>query len=318
MKKVCCIGIAVADVMVSGMKKIPSKGKLELVDDINLYTGGCAVNVSKDLAIIGVETDMISLVGSDTFGDYIINDLHSNNVKTRGVSRTTYANTSSSIVLSDAKGERSFIHNVGANALFDLTYINKEILKQVEIVVITGSMLMNKFDGEETEVLLSYLKSIGKTTVLDTAWDSSGLWMSKMPKTLENIDYFMPSYEEAVQLASENNIEKIINVFKGMGAKNVIIKNGCKGSVSSISDIIYRMGIYDMNVVDTTGAGDAFVAGFVAGLASSFDPYKTLELATACGAFCVKSKGASTGITSKSNLLKYIEKNIRIEGENNE
>jgi sugar/nucleoside kinase (ribokinase family) len=171
-------------------------------------------------------------------------------------------------------------------------------------------MLMPDFDGEDCALFLSKCKNIGKTTVLDTAWDSKGRWMDILAPSMPYIDYFLPSYEEAVELSGETDPEKIADVFLEMGPHTVVIKLGKDGCFikSTLTNEKYTIPTFtNIKAVDTTGAGDAFCAGFLSALVKDKPLYDCGVFANATGTHCVMAKGASTGIKSEKEILDFIK-----------
>ncbi|WP_242985339.1 carbohydrate kinase family protein [Vallitalea okinawensis] len=302
----CCVGIAVADVVVKPIRVIPEPGKLELIDSVTMHTGGCAVNVAIDLAQLGVNATICSLVGEDAFGDFLVSKLKEVGVRVEGIKTQSKVATSSSIVLSQENGERSFLHNIGANGIFGKSDIDWDTIKESDIIFVAGSLLMTKFDGQETVEFLKKVKSMNKTTLLDTAWDSTGAWFEKIEGCLQYVDYFMPSYEEAVMLSGFKKLEDIVDLFKSKGSKNVIIKCGSDGCYANCNNKVFEYPIFKVDVVDTNGAGDSFVAGFITGLCEDMSIEESLEFALAVGSFCVRSVGASTGIEHKTKVKQFI------------
>ena len=306
---IVCIGIVVADVIARTVDEIPEKGKLGVVESISMHSGGCAVNTAIDLAKIGKRVAVISKTGDDGFGAFVRQTLREGNVDVSGVKTTNSTGTSASVVLVDSSGERTFIHTFGANAEFCHEDIDFEIIKNSNIVFIGGSMLMPKFDGLPCANVLKEAKALGKTTILDVAWDSYGRWMKVLNPCMEHIDYFMPSYEEAVQLSGKEKPEEMAEVFLSMGVKNVVIKLGKKGCyIKAGAGQEYYIPTFDrIKAVDATGAGDSFVAGFLTGLSEGWDLYDCGVFANAVGTFCVMAVGASSGIKSKAETLRFIE-----------
>lgn len=309
MSKVICLGIATADIITKPIKKIPENGKLELVDSIKMYTGGCAVNTAIDLAKIGEDIGIISLVGNDGMGNFLTEELKENNVNIEGLKITDQTCTSSSVVLINEIGERSFLHTVGANGVFNENDIDWHILERCEILFVAGALLMPTFDGEQTARVLKQASEKGIYTVLDTAWDSTGKWIKAIEPCLPYLDLFIPSIEEAEMLSGKTDEKEMANLFMEKGAKLVVIKLGKKGCyIKSREEELY-LSSYKVDAIDTTGAGDSFVAGFITGLLNNWELEKTGRFANAVGAHCVMGVGASSGIKSKEEVLEFIEKN---------
>ncbi|MBC7960786.1 MAG: carbohydrate kinase family protein [Vallitaleaceae bacterium] len=311
MIEVICVGILVADVIARTVNKLPDPGKLDLVDKIELYTGGCAVNSAIDMAKLGLNVGVVGKIGNDGFGRFLSDALKVEGVNTEGLVIDQETSTSSSMVTVDKNGERSFLHCLGANAEFVLEDINYEVIDRSKIVFVGGTMLLKKFDGEQCAAFLKKTKEMDKYTVLDTAWDSTGKWMQILKPCMPYIDLFIPSIEEAVMLSGKEDPEEIADVFLGMGVKTAVIKLGKKGCFikDSLGETQMIPAFNVENAVDTTGAGDSFVAGFLFGISKGWSLYECGVFANAVGAHCVMAAGASTGIKSYEEIMTYISNN---------
>ena len=310
MKKVACVGILVADVIVEKVTKYPDKGVLLPVNSITLHNGGNAMTASINMKKLGVDTYMVGKVGSDVFGDYLCNRLNEYGVNTSGLKRDKDVQTSASVLMIDESGERSFFHCVGTNAVFSVSDIDYSVIDNADIVFVTGSFLMDRFDGEETAQFLKECKARGKTTFLDVCWDAKGNWGKKLDMAMPYLDWLMPSIDEAVNIAEEQEPEKIADVFMAKGVKNVVIKMGSKGAFvrceGEKQGTMYPS-FKGINVVDTTGAGDSFCSGFIASFARDKKIPECAVFANATGAHSVMAKGATTGITSYDEIKKFAE-----------
>lgn len=307
---VACIGIVVADVISKPVDMIPDRGRLGLVDRIEMYTGGCAVNSAVDMAKIGLSVTVIGKIGKDGFGRFISNTLKDEKVDVSGLVAGSKSSTSTSVVLSDSDGERTFLHCLGANAEFTDTDVDFKIIEKSKIVFIAGTMLMPAFDGVPCAGVLRRAKEMGKLTVLDTAWDSKGRWMEVLEPCMPYIDLFIPSYEEAVQLSGKEKPEEIADSFLSMGVKIAVIKLGKDGCFIKVqSGETYTIPTYtDIKPVDTTGAGDSFVAGFLTGMRKGWSLYDCGKFANAVGTHCVMAIGASTGIKSLDEIQSFMSR----------
>lgn len=311
MKKVACVGILVADVIVEPVTKFPEKGILEKVNSITMHNGGNAMTASINLRKIGVESTMVGMVGNDMFGEFLKGRLSDAGVDVSGLKVSDKAQTSASVLMIDpGTGERSFFHCVGANGVLSESDINYDAVDKCDMVFVTGSFIMDTFDGEETMKFLKRCKEMGKTTFLDVCWDASGRWGELLDMSMPYIDYFMPSIDEAVCIAKEEDPDSIADVFVSKGAKNVIIKLGSKGSYlrkeGESKGTIYPP-FYIENPVDTTGAGDSFCSGFLAAYAMGKTEEECMVFANATGAHCVMERGATTGIKPYADIMKFIE-----------
>ncbi|UCE00795.1 MAG: sugar kinase [Chloroflexota bacterium] len=306
-KPVLCLGILVADVVGRPLRTVPEPGRLVLVDEMGLYTGGCAVNAATALALLGLPVEVIGKVGADPFGDFVIDAMQNRGIGTRGVIRDQSVGTSVTMVMVDPDGERRFVHYIGANARLTEADIDLKLLDGASILHIGGSLVLPGIDGEPTANLLRYAQKKGLTTFLDTVWDDTGRWMTLLGPGLPYIDYFIPSLPEAQAVTGLIEPEEVAQALIEHGVGVVALKMGADGCLVKSPDETLRMPAFDVDVVDATGAGDAFAAGFIAGIWHRWTLEKTAQFASAVGALCVTGAGATGGVRSLSETMQFIE-----------
>ena len=307
--KVVVLGIVCADVIARPVNSMPGRGLLVPVDQLELHTGGCATNVGIDLAHLGVVCSVLGKIGCDGFGDFVLHTLEQEGVDTSGLRRADGVQTSATIVLVGPDGERSFLHCLGANATFVSEDIDMELVRSADILVVAGALLMPKLDGEPTAEILRAARECGTVTLLDTAWDASGRWMKSIETCLPFCDYFLPSEAEAAMLSGVTAPEAMAASFVAHGARNVIIKLGDKGCLLRTEDgVIEHVAAPAVLALDTTGAGDAFVAGFMLGLVHGWNASRCAHVAVTVGAMCVTATGASSGVRSFAETVQVMER----------
>jgi sugar/nucleoside kinase (ribokinase family) len=308
MSDIICVGILVADVLGKPVDSLPEKGKLGLVEKMSLQIGGCAANVAIDLAKLGLKTTVIGKIGDDNFGKFLLDTLNSEKVDVSGLKIDKNVSTSASMVMISGDGERSILHSFGANAKFCFDDINPDVVTKSKILLIAGTFLMPDFDGDGTRKLLKLAKESGVLCCMDTAWDSKGQWLKKIESSLQYLDWFMPSYDEAREMSGKTEPEEIAEFFHSRGVKNVVIKLGSEGCfVKPENDKGYQVAAFEkVTAVDTSGAGDSFCAGFIAGLNKGWDIPACAKFANAVGAHCIMQIGTTAGIKSIEETLQFI------------
>lgn len=304
---VACAGILVADLVAKPVEKWPEHGRLELVPNMELHVGGCAANTGGTLAKLGLKVGLFGKVGEDGLGDFIVNRMKSLGVDVSGVKRDSLANTSASMVMVDGAGERSFLHHLGTNARFSIEDMDPSLLKQAKILHVAGSFVLPSLDGEPTAQILRRARENGMITSLDTVWDPSGRWMSLIEPCLPHLDYFLPSLAEARAIAGSNSPEDVASALHGLGVTTVALKMGEQGSFVSHKGSGFYMPPFQVETVDGTGAGDAYVGGFLAGVLQGLSLEETARLASATGALCVTAMGAIQGIPTLEKVRTFME-----------
>ena len=308
-KPVICIGILVADIVGRPLRAIPDPGRLVLVDEMRLHTGGCAINAATALALLGLPVEVIGKIGLDPFGDFVLGELGKRGIGALGIKRDDQAGTSATMVMVEPDGERRFVHYIGANAHLKLEDIDLERVTAGSILHVAGSLVMPGIDGQPTAELLSWARAAGVVTFLDTVWDDTGSWMKILAPCLPFIDYFVPSLPEAQALTGQQSPQDCARILLEHGAGTVAIKMGVDGClVMNDSGQSFRLPSFQVKVVDATGAGDAFAAGFIAGVWLDWPLEKTARFANAVGALCVTGAGAAGGLRSLDETLAFMEK----------
>ena len=309
MAELICVGILCIDALGKPVDSLPEKGKLKLVDDIALEVGGCAANVSIALAKIGLDVTVIGRIGKDKLGEIVLDVLKRENVDVTALKIDDSISTAASLVMISSDSERSIVHAMGANRYFCFEDIDLDIIRNARILLIAGTFLMPGFDGHGTEKLLKFARENHVICCMDTAWDSTGMWMDKIQNCLPYLDWFMPSYEEACQLSHKTDVEEMAKFFMSKGVKNVIIKldqQGCFVMTQKDNGIIIPS-FKGIQVKDSSGAGDSFCAGFMAGLYHQWDVRKSALFANAVGAHCVMEIGTTTGVKTMDEILTFIK-----------
>jgi sugar/nucleoside kinase (ribokinase family) len=304
MSDVVCLGQFTADVVVTPVESLPEKGKAIFVDNISLHNGGCACNTAVALGKLGIDTAVIGKVGCDAFGDFLIKVMNEANLDTAAIVRDSSVNTSSTAVLVGPDGERSFLHYSGGNAKMSEDDVDYDVIKAAKILHVAAAFLVPGLDGKPMARVLARAREMGVTTSLDTAWDAEGRWMKLVEPCLRHVDIFVPSIEEAQMLTGKQQAPEIAEVFLDYGIGTVVMKLGADGCYARTGNKELSVPAFKVEkVVDTLGAGDSFVAGFLAGKVNGWELEKACRFANAVGACCVSAEGAS-GIRPMQEVMK--------------
>jgi sugar/nucleoside kinase (ribokinase family) len=307
-KPVVCLGILVADLVGRPLRAVPEPGRLVLVDEMGLYTGGCATNAGTALARLGIPVELMGKIGQDSLGDFVLQAMNERGIGTRGVKRDPQVGTSATMVMVEPSGERRFVHYIGANARYTLEDVDQEMLAGASILHVAGSLVLPGIDGRPTAELLRQARQLGVITFLDTVWDDTGRWMRLLEPCLPEIDYFIPSLPEAQAMTGLDDPFQVARALLEYGVGTVGLKMGDEGClVLNREGEEIRLPAFEVEVVDATGAGDAYAAGFIAGVWYGWPLEKTVRLANAVGALCVTGLGANGGVRSYAETLAFMD-----------
>jgi len=293
--EVVCLGILVADVIVRPVDALPPVGTLELVDEITLHGGGCALNTGPALVQLGLPAAVAGKVGDDVFGEFLLGLLAERGVDSRAVIPDGSMPTSSTVALVDARGERTFLHLPGANGALRAEELDPELVFAGRALHVAGALVMPMLDGEPTAEILASARERGIVTSLDTVWDGSGRWARVLP-ALPHLDLFTAGLSEAQAISGEQEPAAAADWLRGRGVRRVALKLGPKGSYVADDLVAEHVPAPRVEAVDGTGAGDAFAAGLLYGLLAGWPLARSARLANAAGALATTVVGASDGV----------------------
>jgi sugar/nucleoside kinase (ribokinase family) len=301
------LGIVLVDILVKPVNQLPPVGGLLPVDHMEMALGGCASNTAVALSRLGVSTSLWGKLGQDSFGDFALKELKQAGVEISGMVIDKKVDTSATVVLVNRKAQRSFLHSVAANDHIYGTELKLSRFSQFQHLHVGGYFLFSALDGKPMADILKKAQKKGLKTSLDTAWDLKGRWMKALKPCLPYLDYFMPSEREVKMLLGYTNPAWAARAFLKLGAGAIIIKLGEKGSYFlNREGLEIKVPAYRAKVVDTTGAGDCFCAGFIKGLSLGWDIKKSLQLGNSAGACAVEALGATAGIQSLKQVSKFL------------
>lgn len=294
-------GSCVADILVRpvALDEPIGHNRLLPVDPIEVTTGGIVSNSGVAMARLGMKVAAFSYVGQDAWASVIRRKYDEEGIDTDRLLTHTSGATSTTVVLIDPSGERSFAHSVGAPMLMDgpMFHQHMDLFARSRMTVIGYYSLMPNLEPDLPAVLAE-IRRRGSMTVLDAAGD--GGTMQPLDRILPHLDVYVPSRDEAIHQTGLSDPREIVDTFRECGAPGLLgVKLGSEGALLSPAageylevDLVPAPG----PVVDTTGAGDCFYAGLLTGLLKGMSPADAGRLAAATGACCVTGKGATAGL----------------------
>lgn len=309
--KLFIAGLIVNDIIVKPVDENILKRDSTRLKDLQIKSGGDALNVAVACAKLGADVELFGRVGNDSFGDFLLDEAKKNGVGTNGVVRDYTSVTSTSIVMVEKNGERHFLYYGDANDRFSNEDIDLTKLQQKRgIFHLSGVLALNGFDDINLEKLLSEVKKNNIITSMDVTWDNEDLWLKKIHNSLYQLDIFIPSLEEAKKISGKNNIYDIADFFSKYNLKKFVLKLGKDGCYATDFSNEFKIPTFNcVKVVDTTGAGDSFVGGFLTGISKGIEFEDSLILGNAVASHCVSMLGASDGIKTFEQTMNFINKN---------
>ena len=312
MTKAVCLGIQVVDVLGRPVSHIPEGQNVALIDEIRTTVSGAGAGTAIDLAKLGVEVCAMGAIGQDGLGDFLISTMQGYGIDTTFLKRKACVQTSSSILPIRPNGERPAWHVIGANGELTIDDIDFDVIAAADFLHVGGTCLLPKLDGEPTRKVMEYAKQKGVTTTLDPVAVKRPDLLDVVVICMPYVDYFMPGLEEAAMTCKLTDRKDVIRFFLERGAKHTVFKMGSDGSSIGFKDngVIRekRIPAFRVPVVDSTGCGDAYCAGFIKGLSMDWDVDQAALLGTAAAGLVATGLGSDAGIVDLEQTLDFMNR----------
>jgi sugar/nucleoside kinase (ribokinase family) len=295
------VGSCVVDILARpvGLAEPIGRGRLIEGEPLRLTTGGIVSNAGITLARLGMRVAAFSYVGDDEWAEVIRRRYAAEGIDTSALMTHDERATSTSAVLIDPSGERSFLHCAGAPRMLDKQAMlaQLELFRRSRVMLLGYYPLMTRLQPDLPEVFAA-IRQAGCMTALDAAGD--GGTMDPLAKILPHLDFYIPNESEAAHQTGCSQPRAMIEALRDAGAKGWLgIKLGERGALLSPQPgefldvaVVKPPG----GVVDTTGAGDCFYGALLAGKLRGLSPADAGRLASAAGAYCVTGLGATSAV----------------------
>lgn len=304
---ILCLGVGCYDVVIRHIPSDLMTSDYTRLKDITLSTGGDALNAACVLTKLGVRSGLLTVLGSDPFGDSVLADLKRKGVDTSAIQIRDDFRTGVSYVLVEPNGERHFAA-VFPDCMLPLhnSDITDELLASTKHIHAASCNTLGSMDEELAE-LFERAHRLGVTTSMDSAWDATGRWYDRIRETIKHCDIFFPSHYEAVHYCNEKtDVLEMKEFFRDSGVKIFGVKLGEEGIfVTDYRQDLFMKPLFEGTPVDTTGAGDAFCSTFVAGIIRGMSIRDAAAMGQAQAAHIISAVGANTGAVNMQTLVDY-------------
>lgn len=258
--------------------------------------GGDAANQALIVKRLGLHPVLCACTGQDEAAHHIRQILNQHHISTDYLVSDSSWETTHSLIHLDENKERSFAVTGGAHRLMQRQHFPFELLDQVKAISLGSMFTLHLLEEDGLKDIFETAKQKNCLIFCDTSKDRHHKGLQKVKEFLPYIDYFMPSYDEAAELTGKTDPDEMASILFEHGANAVVIKQGSKGAVLYKKDAKTSCDAYPCNVVDTTGAGDHFCAGFIASILSGLSEVQALHNGCYLGARACESYGTNDTI----------------------
>ena len=308
-KNISIIGASVIDVLAGAVDEKIFTVDGQDVDYIKTAFGGDALNEAVALSRLGKRVQLISNVGDDDAGQRILDYASTNGLDISGVTVQAGLETSIIVVLVDGRGERRFLMNPsGSMRKFALENILPHVDSFAPIVCLASMFISTTLDVPAMELLFSRIKASGRTLAVDMKPPKRGETLDDLTDVLSFADYFFPNEFELATLTGSSDLQQNIAALLACGVKCAVVKRGDKGCIIATTSAQIEIPACPVKqVVDTTGAGDSFAAGFLWALSEGWRLEDCGRFACAAASLSIEAVGAVNGVTSLAAVMARYE-----------
>lgn len=282
------------DVLVLGRDVTPAFGQQEkLADSISLVPGGSAAITAVAAARLGLRVALAAAAGDDPAGEFMLGQLAREGVDTSAVAVRAAAPTGMTVALSRGD-DRAILTATGAMTTLAAADVPPRLVSAARHLHVSSYFLMERSLGPGLADLLAAARANGAATSLDTNWDPSGRWGGEhLGAVLEQTDLLLPNQAEALHLAGEPTLGKAAAALAGEH-RRLVVKLGARGALCVSGPARHQVGPPPaVTPVDTTGAGDCFNAGLIAGLLGGLGLAEAAALGCAVGSASTLGPGGT-------------------------
>lgn len=307
--KVLCIGMMVCDTLLAPVPENILNLDSVSIEKPRICCGGDALNVALGLAKLGCGVSMIGRIAEDSNGSFIQEELRRHGVDTSRVVYDEECSTAASYALIDTKGERHFLTEKSVFRRLCGEDVPDEAIAEADIIYMGSAMAFRKMDEGGIADIFTRAHRMGKRTVMDAAAnmeDPEENWMELLGPAFQETDLFFPSLTEVQKLTGETDPEKAAEYFRPYGMKLFGVKLGGRGSYATDFKERHFIGCPSgQPVIDTTGAGDSFMAGLICALLKGWEPFSAVRFASCVATKNVGAMGGTTGIPDYAQALRF-------------
>ena len=308
MKKydIICIGMAFIDSIIRGFDPKPFSASGYRAESGSLNVGGEAVNEAVAASKLGMKAAVLCSVGQDSAGDMVIGTLEKMQMDTSLIIRSDKHATPVTTMFVHEDGTRRSITNQAHTYNFHPEKY-AEVFTDARALIL-GSLFRAPFDDPVIiREVLTAAKAAGQLVFADTKIPNFRfLTLDDIADSLPLLDYITPNEDEARHFTGRSIPEEMADEFLERGVKNVILKLGSAGCLFKNSDMTLRLPALPVEAVDSTGAGDNFVAGFASEILRGSAPEQALRFGNACGAICTMTVGAGTALKNREQVKELL------------
>jgi sugar/nucleoside kinase (ribokinase family) len=301
--RVVSLGAHIVDILGRPVTHIPpGQGRL-LLDEIRITAAGTAAGTGVDLAKLGAEVIAMGAIGDDMLADLLISLLVAYGVETRHLARKRGQRTSATMLPIRPNGERPALHMPGATSSLKLNDIDLDTIATADVLHVGAPDVLGRFGGEPLLRVLRFARERGLITTADVLSRGDATTWDRLRPLLGYVRYFLPNEDQLAGLTGTKDLAESARMVLDLGPEAVLVSRGADGAALITAERRADLPAFPVDVVDTTGCGDAVTAGFITGLLHDWPIEDASWLAMAAASLVAGGLGSDAGIVDYAGTI---------------
>jgi len=307
--RVSIVGELNLDLIVTGAPRLPKPGEELIAEGMELTLGSSSAIIACQLARLGDDVLFISKVGNDEFGRRALESLRDKGVPTEAIAVDPSLETGLTISVA-VGGDRAMLTHMGCIQEMGLQDVDFSLLRGRDHLHISSFYLQRNLRPDIWGIF-EKAKEMRLTTSLDTGWPSGRETNGDLEAVWPHLDVFLPNEVEAMHLSGKPTVEQALAALAER-VSTVVVKLGPEGAIARRREEVVRRKTFAVEVVDTTGAGDSFNAGFLHGWLGGAALAECLDLGNACGALSTRGVGGACSQANHEEAMEFMRSAPRL------
>ena len=303
------LGAHIVDVLGRPVQAIPPGQGGALLDEIRITAAGAAGGTAVDLARLGATVRSVGAIGADALGTFLRLQLEDAGVDTSRLVVLPGAQTSSTILPIRANGERPSLHVRGVTPLLRASHVPASALEGTDHLHVGGPDVLGAFAEDVLPGLLRDARRAGTVVSTDLLASAQGGALERLAGVFAQTDHLLINADQGALLTGLDDVSKAVTALRAHVPGVVVLTTGADGGVLADDGGLHVFPALPVPVVDTTGCGDGFSAGYVYALSLGWPPREACRLGTACASMVAQTLG-SDGVTGLEDALALAERLI--------
>jgi sugar/nucleoside kinase (ribokinase family) len=305
--RVAVVGVHILDVLGRPVEAIPPGQGSARLSEIRATAAGTAAGTAVDLAKLGAQVRSFGAIGTDLLADLLVLALAAHGIDTSRLTRKPGAQTSATILPIRPDGSRPALHVPGASRLFGLADIDLADVGDCDALMLGGPDALRGLSAADLTAIVAAARDGGALVVADVLHPGDPRDFARISGALGLADWFCPNADQLLALTGRTDLDAAIADVAALGTGGVAVTLGAAGClVTDGSGGTQPVPGMEVAVVDTTGCGDGFNAGFLTGLLAGCEPADAARLGVACGSLVATGLGSDAGIESLAQVLEFV------------